>query len=156
MEALLREYAVIALKLSLFISIALNLAHPKQEKAMRISLGVILLSVIMLPLVDIIVNNELELKLPEFSGEINTEMSDDMIETAFEDGIREYICTSYDLPDTDVRVMADGFDLSSMTAKRLYVTLNGEGIYIDYRSLSDRLAKEFTRGGECRIELDIG
>ena len=153
---LLKEYAIIVLKLSLFISIALNLSHPKQERVMRISLGIILLSVIMLPFVDIIVDNGFKLKLPEVSGDVNTEMSDDVIEVSFEDGIRKYICASYDLADCDVRVMADGFDLSSMTAERLYVTLSGKGVYIDYRGLSDHLAKEFTRGGECRIELNIG
>lgn len=154
--ALLKEYATIALKLALFVGVALNLSHPRQERVMRISLGIILLSAIMLPFVDIINHNQLNFTLSTSPGSIDTEMSDDMIEQAFEDGIQKYICASYDLDDSEVRVMADGFDFSSMTAERLYVTLSGRGVYIDYRSLADRLAQEFTRGGECRVELNIG
>ena len=147
---------ITVLKLSLFVGVALNLAHPKQERFMRISLGIILLSAIMLPFIDIIGNNKLEIELPILSGGIDEEMSDDVIEEAFEDGIRQYICVSYDLSEENVKVMADGFDFSSMTAERLYVTLSGDGAYIDYRALSDALVKEFTRGGECRIEVNIG
>ena len=153
---MLNEYAITVLKLSLFVGVALNLAHPKQEKVIRLSLGIILLSAVTLPFVDIIADNGLNLDLILPDEGIDVEVSDDAIEEAFEDGIREYICSSYGLSSSDVKVMADGFDLSSMTASRLYVTLSGKGAYVDYRALADHLAEEFTRGGECRIELDIG
>lgn len=153
---MLLEYTVLVLKLSVFIGIAVNLAHVRQARVIRLALGIILLSAIMLPIVDIIDENGVkidEIKLPSFNDE---DVNDETVKGAFEDGIRDYICSEYSLLQTEVRVTCDGFDLSTLSAEKIYVTLSGSGMYVDYRRLEGVIAEEFTRGGACEIEFDIG
>ena len=153
---MLKEYALLVLKLSAFVGIAINLAHPKQIKMMRFALGIILISAIMLPLVDIIGENPVDFITFTKLDDLEVEANDEAVESAFEEGIGKYICTKYSLLPSEVKVNADGFDFSVMRADRIYVTLFGKGVYIDYRRLEDEIAEEFTRGGTCEIELNIG
>ena len=153
---MVKEYTVLVLKLSAFIGIAINLAHPKQSKIMRLALGIVLISAIMLPLIDIITVNNSNVIIFPTPDEVDVEMNDEMIEIAFEEGIGKYISSKYFLSEDEVKVNADGFDFSVMKATRIYVTLCGKGVCIDYRKLEDEIAKEFTRGGICEVELNIG
>ena len=155
MVLLFREYIIVSLKVLLFVGFAINIAHPRQIGVMRVVLGMILISAIMLPLVDIFDENRLEIDIGSLGEDNNGEINDDAIEYAFERGIERYICSEYNLREGEVRVMADGFDLSDMTAKKIYVVLSGSGIYIDYKRLRGYIAEEFTKGGVCEVELDI-
>lgn len=149
------DFAITVLKLSAFVGIAIGLAHPRQAKMTRLSLGIILIAAIMIPIVDIIVENGVKIPDFEISDIEDAEMSDDMIEEAFCRGIEDYIREGYSLGEGEVTVTCDGFDLSSMRADKLYVALSGRGIYVDYKELEYKLAEEFTKGGTCRVEFDI-
>ena len=83
-------------------------------------------------------------------------MSDSAIELAFEDGIAEYIADEYGVSRDNVAVFVDGFDMGSLTAERIYVTLSGRAALIDCKSVEKRLCDEFTRGGECEVTLKLG
>lgn len=152
---MLNKYALNALKFLVFIGIALNVIHPKQIRITRLTLGVIVLSAVMLPFVDIMDKNKVfDAFTPTVSDEES--MGDDMIERLYEDAIKEYVAQLCKIDNADVKVTVDGLDVSSMKAKRIYVSLSGKGITVDYRNLETRLANEFTNGGDCKVELDIG
>ena len=55
---MLEGYILGTLKIFSFAAIALNLVHPRQGKATRFVIGVVLISAIMLPIVDIIDEND--------------------------------------------------------------------------------------------------
>ena len=152
---MLREYVILSVKLILFVGIAVNIAHPRQEKTMRIALGMMMISAIMLPLVDIFDENNFKIDIESSSVDSVYEINDSAIKRAFEEGIERYICSEYSLQQGEVAVMSDGFDISSMTAERIYVTLSGSAIYINYRSLEAEISEEFAGGGVCEVELDI-
>jgi hypothetical protein len=111
----------------------------------------------MLPLVDIIRDfdaNDFYDKIlddVEFTG-----ATDSSIELAFEEGIADYVSGRWGIDRDYVRVSVDGFDMESLTAERIYVTLSGKGLLVDYKRIEEALVPEFTRDGECEVSLDLG
>ena len=143
--------------LCLFLAVGAGVAHPKFRSATNLGAGVLIICSIMLPLVDIIrdfdMDNSFEKMLDEleYSG-----MTDGAIELAFEDGIAEYVSDRWKIDKDSVTVNADGFDMESLTAERIYVTLGGKGAWVDYKRIEEVLIEEFTRDGECEVSLRIG
>ena len=112
---------------------------------------------ILLPLVNIIrdydTKNVIDDILSDFKYDIVT---DNSIEIAFEDGISEYVAQTYGVDTECVKVMVDGFDMEHMKAQRIYVTLSGEAMRLDYKRIERELCSEFTSGGECEVSIKIG
>lgn len=151
---MLREYAIAILKVASVASVAVALSHSRMKKSVSVAVGLVLISVIMLPIVDIIRNKTMfEISLDDFE---NLEIRDETIERAFEAGIEKYIASEWGVGEECVDVRADELDLSKMRARRIYVTLRGRGIYLDYQSIEDDVERNFTDGGECEVELDVG
>ena len=148
------KYATESLKLLVFIAIALNFTHPKQSKVAGMSVGMVLLCAIMLPFVDII--DKTDWKISNFTKpEIGETENFEVMEKVFEDAVATYISEFYGIDRSDVKVMADGFDIELMRAERIYVTLSGKALTLDYRSLETKIESEFTDEGRCEVEFDI-
>lgn len=154
---MLREFLIGSIKLSVFIAGALHFSHDKQTKMMKISLGIVFISAIMLPIVDIINENGFDFEntisgcdkdFENVSGEIEKEI--------FERCIADYISSEYSLDKDFVKVRVEELDFSSMSAGRIRILLSGKGVYIDYKSLANDIESEFTDGGVCEIELVVG
>ena len=143
--------------LCLFLAVGAGVAHPKFRSATNLGAGVLIICSIMLPLVDIIrdfdMDNSFEKMLDEleYSG-----MTDGAIELAFEDGIAEYVSDRWGVDRDFIIVNVDGFDMESLSAQRIYVTLGGMGALVDYKRIEEALIEKFTRGGECEVSLKIG
>lgn len=154
---MLEGYILGTLKIFSFAAIALNLVHPRQGKATRFVIGVVLISAIMLPIVDIVDENDRFLINDSFWESLgDNEVDDATVKEFFERGIEEYIANECGVAKESVRVSADGFDIASLKAARIYVSISSGGAFVDYRALEDKLEKEFTNGGDCRIELLVG
>ena len=154
---MLSGYFSATLTTCIFIAVLLNLAHPRLKSASVFGAGILLVCVIMLPLVDIISDFDINDSLDKLINDMQYEqMGDDAIELAFERGIAEYVADEYGVSPDNVAVCVDGFDMGALTAERIYVTLSGRAALLDYKSIEDRLADEFTRGGECEVTLKIG
>lgn len=154
---MLSSYFSGVMTLCLFLAVGLGVAHPRFKSATNLGAGVLLICAIMLPLVDIIrdfdIDNSFEKMLEdiEYSG-----MTDSAIELAFEDGIAEYVSDRWGVDRDSIIVNVDGFDMESLSAERIYVTLGGKGVLVDYKRIEEALTEEFTRGGECEVSLNIG
>jgi hypothetical protein len=143
--------------LCLFLAVAQGVAHPRFASITNFGAGVLVICAIMLPLVDIIRDfdaNDFYDKIlddVEFTG-----ATDSSIELAFEEGIADYVSGRWGIDRDYVRVSVDGFDMESLTAERIYVTLSGKGLLVDYKRIEEALVPEFTRDGECEVSLDLG
>ena len=153
---MLREYFICVMLLVTLISVTLGAAHPRQRYATVFAAGVILICAIMLPIVDIIKGYDRNFNIDEYLSLTDGYQSTDMVETAFEEGIKLYIAEVWRVDAGDIAVMVDGFDLSSLRAERIYVTLGGKAALLDYKSIEDELIREFTQDGECEVSVRIG
>lgn len=153
---MLKVYFTDVMYLSAFIVLAVGISHPRLKRSTNFGAGVLLICIIMLPLVDIIKDIDVKIDTDSYFESGDTELSDEALEVAFEEGIREYIAQEYRVDKELITVMADGFELESMRAERIYVTLTGKAATLDYKRIESDLEKEFTKRGECEVSLKIG
>ena len=156
MSALLEAYFCGIIILCAFVALAVGISHPRLRGAVNVGAGILILSAILLPLVDIIEDIGVKARDIEYTYNTEAELSDDTIEEAFELGIGEYISSKYGVDKSLVAVMVDGFELSSMRAERIYVTLSGAAAMLDYKAIEAELGRDFTKGGECEVSIKIG
>ncbi|MBR2971653.1 MAG: hypothetical protein IKC61_01845 [Clostridia bacterium] len=152
---MLREYFSEIIIIMTFAAILLGIAHPKLKGATSYSIGVLMICVILLPLVDIIRDFDTKSMFDSINMDLEYDITDDMIEASFEEGISEYIAQKYGVDKSCVSVMADGFDMERLRAERIYVTLSGRAVFLDYKKIEDEVRSEFTNGGECEVSLKI-
>lgn len=146
------EYAISVVRFLVLAGMLISLSHIKTKQSVSFAIGVLIVSAIMLPLVDILRSNEPIFPEVDVSG--NVEINDASIEVAYVDGIEKYVADRLGVPLTDVEVRIDGFDISTMLAERIYVTLSGDAIYCDYRALREEIGREFTKEGRCEVRID--
>lgn len=153
---MLREYFLGILALSLTLAFGIGVSHSRLKGAVTVSAGILMISAILLPLVDIFgklnINDVTDGLFDDIEYE---ELTDDTVERAFEMGIAQYITDKYGVPPDSVLVMADGFKLESLRAERIYVTLSGKAALLDYKKIEKEIEESFTLGGECEVSLRI-
>ncbi len=154
---MLNEYIKAVIKLSVFASVLLLIGHKRTKKTAVFATGMILLVAIMLPLINIFNNidgiNDFNFDLDNI---VSGDVSDAVIEQSFEKGIGKYIADEYGVDEECVLVLADGFDISVMRAERIYITLSGMAVFLDYKRIEADVRAEFTNGGKCEVRLDVG
>ena len=153
---MLREYFKETLTLCVFISVALGVAHPRLKKTVSFSAGILIICSIMLPIVDILRSFDADKTFDKFLADMDYDgATDSSIELAFESGIAEYIAEKYTVNTDDVLVNVDGFDMGSLRADRIYVTLSGGAILLDYKRIEKEICERFTKGGECEVSINV-
>ena len=153
---MLKAYFTDVIYLSTCIALTVGISHPKLKKSISFGAGILFICVILLPLVDIIKDINVKINVDEYVENIDSELSDDALEMAFEDGIREYLASEYRVDKELIVVMSDGFDLECMRAERIYVTLIGKAAMLDYKRIEEIIENEFTKGGECEVSVKLG
>ena len=153
---MLREYFLALVYISVFVSVALSLAHPSFRSVTSLGAGALLICATLLPLVDIIGDFEAGDPLSGVMDSIDSEATDSAIELAFEQAVAEHIADSYGVSADCIRVRADGFDIGSLSAERIYVTLSGEALLIDFIRLEEEVGATFASGGECEVSVSLG
>ena len=111
---------------------------------------------VLLPLVDIIRDFDIEKSIDSIFDGIDYDAPDSAIELAFEEGVAEYISAEYGVAASNVEVHADGFDIATLKAVRIYVTLSGKAIVLDYKRIEKEVKAQFTLDGECEVSLSLG
>lgn len=153
---MLKEYLVGILSACTFFAVLSGVAHRKFNAATRFGVGILMICVIMLPLVDIFANFDAYSALEELIGDVGYDSTDSMIELAFEDGVRRHLADKYSVDPECISVRADGFDMEKLKAHRIYVSLSGEAVYLDYHRIERHVEDEFTEGGKCEVSLNFG
>lgn len=154
---MLKEYFEGLMVLITFMALALGVAHPRLRSVTTFSAGLMIICAILLPLVSIMRDISEKYSLDNLFEDIEYDnVTDDAIELAFEMGISAYVVDKYGVKSDDVVVMADGFDMESMKAQRIYITLSSKAALLDYKKIEEEIKKEFTSGGECEVSLKIG
>lgn len=153
---MLREYFYGIMTLSVFMAIALGVAHPKMKTYVSFGSGILIICAILLPLVDIIKGYNIKFEIDNLMDDLSSESMYDAMEVAFEEGIGRYISEKYGVSESSVSVMTDGFDLETVRAERIYVTLCDKAAFLDYKRIEEEIAREFTNGGECEVTVKLG
>lgn len=153
---MLKEYFIGVITLTLFVAVAFGVSHPRLRNAVSFGGGVLLVCSVSLPIVDILRDFEVDKTLDGIFDGIDFDATDSAIELAFERGVAEYIANSYGIPCECVSVRADGFDIGSLTAERIYVTLSGKGALLDYKRIEKEVGEEFTPTGYCEVYISFG
>lgn len=153
---MLREYFIGVISVATVITLALGIAHPKLKSATVFGSGALMICSILLPLVDIIRDFDIEKSIDGIFDGVDYDATDSAIELAFEEGVAEYISTEYGVSVSNVEVHADGFDIAILKAARIYVTLSGDAIVLDYKRIEEEVKAQFTLGGECEVSLSLG
>ena len=153
---MLKEYFIGVITLTLFVAVAFGVSHPRLRNAVSFGGGVLLVCGILLPIVDILQNFDVDKSLDDIFDGIDFDATDSAIELAFENGVAEHIANSYGIPCECVSVRADGFDIASLTAERIYVTLSGKGTLLDYKRIEKEVGAEFAPRGYCEVYISFG
>lgn len=153
---MLREYFLGLVSLSVFLSLLVGIAHPRMASSVRVGAGILVICAFLLPIVDIIGDFDIDKELDGIFDGIDYDSTDSAIELAFESGVSQYVAERYGVDPECVTVRADGFDISSLGAKRIYVTLSGEAVLLDYKRMEADLTELFCPSGECEVMIDLG
>ena len=153
---MLKTYCTDVLGVATFLAIGSAVAHQRFKTVTGFGVGIVMICVIFLPLVDIFADFDIYKEMESLIGDVEYDVTDSAVEMAFEEGIREYVASEYSVCAECVGVTADGFDLEIMRAERIYVTLSGKGIYLDYKRIETDVSEKFTKGGECEVSLKLG
>ena len=153
---MLKEYFIGVITLTLFVAVAFGVSHPRLRNAVSFGGGVLLVCGILLPIVDILQNFDVDKSLDDIFDGIDFDATDSAIELAFENGVAEHIANSYGIPCECVSVRADGFDIASLTAERIYVTLSGKGTLLGYKRVEKDVGAEFAPRGYCEVYISFG
>ena len=153
---MLKEYFIGVITLTLFVAVAFGVSHPRLRNAVSFGGGVLLVCGILLPIVDILQDFDVDKSLDDIFDGIDFDATDSAIELAFENGVAEHIANSYGIPCECVSVRADGFDIASLTAERIYVTLSGKGTLLGYKRVEKDVGAEFAPRGYCEVYISFG
>lgn len=153
---MLREYFVGVIGIALLASFLLAITHPKAKGVTKFGTGVLLICTVLLPMVDILSGFDINKSIDGILDGIDYEATDSAIELAFEDAVAEYVADKYGVARECVTARADGFDIGTLRAERIYVTLFGEAVFLDYKRIESDVMTEFTNGGECEVFLSLG
>ena len=129
----------------------------RSQGIVKLALGVMLLSVSVVPLISAVTDavDDANLIFSESapSGEISGSIYEKTAEDAFCEGVKKLAVSEFSIANSDVEVRAFGFKVGEMRADRVKIILSGSAVHADYRSLCSRI--EELGLGECEVELEI-
>ena len=129
----------------------------REGATVRLSLGVMLLSVAVIPIVSLIAET---ITLGEiiFSENMRTEIEGESLyektaEEAFCEGVEKLVANEFSVAKEDVEVCVTGFSVERMCADSVKVILSGSAVYVDNRSVAARI--NGLGLGRCEVVLEI-
>ena len=138
------------------IGLLCHLSYPgTNERLVRLVSSVLLLFAVVNPIGTLIANMEditpdiLDFTRPDYTTGEYLEVSRE----AFEDGISRVVADEFSIPQDDVRVVAIGFDFSSMSAEKINVILTGKAIVADYKKIERYVTEQGL--GECEVKVSF-
>ena len=151
------DYISTLVSVALAASLSGFVAYRGTDRWHKLSVSIILLSVIATPLFGLIS------EIPDtdfselFKTDVEVQNSDEFERVgkeAFENGMRTLIAEKFGIPEASVCVKAESYDAFSMKAELIRITLVGEGFGVDYKSM-----ESYVRGlglGLCEVRYGLG
>ena len=129
----------------------------RAQNAVKLALGVMLLSVSIVPIVSAVSDAVNEANIiftegPPSDGTSGT-LYEKTAEEAFCEGIKKLLKSEFSLSPSDVEVRVFGFKTDEVRADKIKIILSGSAVHADHRSL--RLRIEELGLGECEVVLEI-
>ena len=149
------EFFYTVTSVSLAAALSGFIAYRGSDKWHKLAVSIILLSVISAPLFSFVaelVKGDIS-EMLDFDEKIESDEFERVGKEAFEDAVRRLAVEKTGLPEGALYVVAEGFDPMTMRADKIKITLVGEGVGADYRSLEN-----YIRGlglGECEVKYGL-
>ena len=145
----MREYLFAVAGLAVVLDFLALISNEKCKKITEAALSIILILAVVLPLPGLIKDFGEFINIEE-NGE---EVSSELYQLSFEDGIREYLADKFALSKNDIEVEAVGFLPEKMTAERILITLRGSAVLADNKRI--RSAVNDLEIGEAEVKIEI-
>lgn len=121
------------------------------EKYTRFVLGAILLSALAVPTVRLFS----DLSFTDFSADsvaIGESYTAEVLEEAYTEGIARAVEERFELSRGTVSVSCEDFSQSSVSARIIYVKLEGDAAFSDVRGVRNYVSESF---GECEVSVKL-
>ena len=145
----MREYLFAVAGLAVVLDFLALISNEKYKKITEAALSIILTLAVVLPLPGLIKDFGELINIEENGGEVSSEL----YQLSFEDGIREYLADKFALSKNDIEVEAIGFLPERMTAERILITLRGSAVLADNKRI--RSAVNDLEIGEAEVKIEI-
>lgn len=151
-------YLTSLIAISALVGISSYLSYSEDKGIfLRAATSLLVVGVIISPLVTLIREAEKfridEYTLEEYLFDIEDSEYARSAKEAFEEGVKKFICQSFSLEESEVRVVALGFDTLDMKAEKIKVILHGGAAYADARSIAYEISSAGL--GECEVEIGV-
>ena len=153
----MKAYLISVVLICAMVSLASHfLGRTEASRYGRLGLSVVLLWAVISPLSGLLraLPALPDLSLPQDSETEEEPLYAIRAEEAFCEGIQAAISEKFSLPEAQISVRTEGFDLAAMRAARVCVLLKKEAILAD--SFAIAAFVEAAGLGECEVEIEIG
>lgn len=150
------QYIILAVTLSLFISVVSVMSHPSFKAECNMALGILSLAALAVPILSLVTSLG---SFPELDFFPEYDLSGGAVEItkeAFEEGIGRAIEEKYRISKDELTVISRGFSFSDMRAESITVILSGGAVTSDSRDLAEFVKENFCPEGRCEVKLDFG
>lgn len=138
--------------LALIFGLLISLSPERYKRVATAALCLVLATHLLSPL-GALIGDIGNIKPPEFSEEEQEGSYIEAAKSAFEEGVRAYLSAEFSIGREYIEVEAVSFDFSSMTAKKILVTLKGRGAILDTKKVKARLEEQSL--GEVEVKIEI-
>ena len=148
----MREYLSSLLLLSAVLAVGSLLAYRENDKIFRFAFSLIFCAAVVLPIRDNV--GALSFKLFEGS-DIELEKNNEyetLAEETLSSAYTAFFCDGLGIPEDNVRLDFDGFELEKMRFSSVVITLYGSSVFSDISAV-ERFAKESFGGCDVKIRL---
>ena len=159
----IKGYVTVLLAAVLSFSVLSELSPRKFKEPISLVLGLLFLFSLVAPLPAAIKSvGEAISTLPEISDdELSGGGYYDTALMALEEGVRAAVSERFSLDSENIRVEIYGFDVQSMSAQTVYLTLSGKAAFSDYRAIEDFVEDIFKgegdgTGARCIAQILVG
>ena len=126
-----------------------------KDKILRTATSLLVVGVIITPIITVVREAEkIEMEgasLEEYLTDIDDSEYGKSVKQAFEEGVKKFVCQTFSLNASDVRVVALNFDALTMKAEKIKVILYGSAAYADARSIAYEISS--AELGKCEVEI---
>lgn len=125
----------------------------EKARASRTALGVIMLVALTALCFDVLADLQSFSfsDVPEYNASEGESFTEQSLSDAFAEGVKLAITDRFSFSEQDVEVSCIGFDVNSVSAERICVSLSGRAAFADVRAVREYVKK--LRLGECEVTV---
>ena len=150
----MKEYLISVVLITALVALASHFLPDAAVGYGRLALGIVLLYAVLSPLAALLSSFPALPDLPELPQQENAPLYEQYAQEGFCRGIASAVGEKFSVAEARISVRAEGFDVQSMRAEKIWILLRGEAVFADGPAI-----KAFVEGeglGECEVEIEIG